>query len=254
MSNSEQNVAQFTRVGSARRQTQHQLDLIDRQITRRMTTFIPQLGRRQSGYRRGKASEPGTFLERYRTNLAAITPERQPEIDALSRKFARQDAAIAVLRARAGSDGKVVAARYRSGRQDAMSTIGDLERRAGIGASPAERTAFWLQFHHLKGEACLNVGVAELRQMIAPKETRPDLRPKTHAVRRTRETLPPLTPEQEAALQAYAARHGRCWKSILNHAWMGGPPHDEGGLLRGLRNSHGQAWLRSYRLPKPDRR
>jgi len=35
-----------------------------------------------------------------------------------------------------------------------MSTIGDLERRAGIGASPAERTAFWLQFHHLEGEAC----------------------------------------------------------------------------------------------------
>ena len=33
-----------------------------------------------------------------------------------------------------------------------MSTIGDLERRAGIGASPAERTAFWLQFHHLEAE------------------------------------------------------------------------------------------------------
>jgi DNA relaxase NicK len=101
---------------SARRQTQRQLDLIDRQITRRMTTIIPQLGRRQSGYRRGKAPEPGDFLERYRANLAAITAERQPEIDALSRKLARQDAAIAALQARAGADGKVVAATGPGGR------------------------------------------------------------------------------------------------------------------------------------------
>ncbi|WP_245431824.1 hypothetical protein [Rhizobium sophoriradicis] len=99
-----------------------------------------------------------------------------------------------------------------------MSTIGDLERRAGIGASPAERTAFWLQFHHLEGEACLNAGVAELRRLIALREAPADPRPKTRTVRRTRETLQPLTPEQEAALQAYAARHGRRWKSILNNA------------------------------------
>lgn len=116
MSNPEIRAVQVTRMESARRQTQHQLDLIDRQITRRMTTIIPQLGRRQSGYRRGKAPEPGAFLERYRANLAAITAERQPEIDALSRKLARQDAALASLRARAGSDGKVVAATGPGGR------------------------------------------------------------------------------------------------------------------------------------------
>ncbi|APO70012.1 hypothetical protein IE4872_PB00142 (plasmid) [Rhizobium gallicum] len=143
---------------------------------------------------------------------------------------------------------------YRSWRQDAMSTIGDLERRAGIGPSPVERTAFWRQFHHLEGEACLNAGGAELKRLIALREARADPRPKTRAVRRTRETLPPLTPEQEAALQSYAARHGRRWKSILNNAWMGGPPHDDGGLLRGLRNSHGPTWLQSYRLPKPAKR
>lgn len=116
MSNSEQRAAQFTKMESARRQTQHQLDLIDRQITRRMTTIVPQLGRRQCGYRRGKAPQPSAFLERYRSNLAAITAERQPEIDALSRKLARQDAAIAALRARAGSDGTVVAATGPGGR------------------------------------------------------------------------------------------------------------------------------------------
>lgn len=84
----------------ARRQTQHQLAMIDRQITRRMTAVIPLLGRKTTGYRRGKAPDPGAFLERYRSNLAAITTERQTEIDALSRKLARQHQAIEALSAR----------------------------------------------------------------------------------------------------------------------------------------------------------
>ena len=81
----------------ARRQTRHQLDMIERQIWRRMASLIPTIGRKQSGYRRGKAPEPTGFLERYRSTLAALTAERQPEIDALSRKLARQDRAIAML-------------------------------------------------------------------------------------------------------------------------------------------------------------
>ena len=80
--------------------------MIDRQIIRRMTTLIPRLGRKRSGYRRGKPPDPSTFLERYRSNLAAITAERQPEIDALSRKLARQDAAIETLRARCVSESR----------------------------------------------------------------------------------------------------------------------------------------------------
>jgi hypothetical protein len=84
----------------ARRQTQHQLAMIDRQIIRLLTALIPQLGRKRTGYRRGEPPDPGAFLERYRSNLAAITAERQPEVDALSRKLARQDAAIEALRAR----------------------------------------------------------------------------------------------------------------------------------------------------------
>lgn len=48
-----------------------------------------------------------------------------------------------------------------------MATIGELEQQAGIGSSDAERTAFWLRFHHLDGKACLNAGVAELKRMIA---------------------------------------------------------------------------------------
>lgn len=90
----------LSRMEEAHRQTRRQLDMIDRQIIRRMTALIPQLGRKRSKYHRGKASDPRAFLERYRSNLAAITAERQPEIDALSRKLDRQDAAIEALRAR----------------------------------------------------------------------------------------------------------------------------------------------------------
>ncbi|MCZ7977386.1 hypothetical protein EXN32_11920 [Agrobacterium tumefaciens] len=132
-----------------------------------------------------------------------------------------------------------------------MGTIGDLELRAGIGPSPAERTAFWQQFHHLDGQACLDAGVAELRRIIAAKEGLAEVIPNRRGGVPKRERLPPLTDEQHAALQAYAVRHGRRWKSILNNVWMGGAPYDDGGTLRGLRNTHGPSWLQSYRLPKP---
>lgn len=90
---------QLSRMEDARRQTQRQLDMIERQITRRMTALIPQLLPRRAAYRRGKPPDPGAFLERYRSNLAAATAERQAEIDALSRKLARQDRAISAFRA-----------------------------------------------------------------------------------------------------------------------------------------------------------
>ncbi len=86
---------QLSRMEEARRQTQRQLDMVDRQITRHMTALIPGLLPRRTHYRRGKAPDPGAFLERYRSQLAALTAERQPELDALSRKLARQEQAIA---------------------------------------------------------------------------------------------------------------------------------------------------------------
>jgi hypothetical protein len=93
-------LVQLFRMEEARRQTQRQLDMIDRQIIRHMTALIPRLQPKRSGYRRGKALDRRAFLERYRAHLAAFTAERQPEIDALSRKLARQDRAIAVFRDR----------------------------------------------------------------------------------------------------------------------------------------------------------
>lgn len=92
------------RMEEARRQTQHQLGMIERQITRRMTALIPQLQPKRKAFHRGRPPDPAAFLERYRSNLAAITAERQHEIDALSRKLARQDEAIAGFRLRHGID------------------------------------------------------------------------------------------------------------------------------------------------------
>ncbi|MCW8060497.1 hypothetical protein [Agrobacterium tumefaciens] len=88
------------RMEEARRQTQRQLDIIDRQIIRQMTALLPQLKLQRTTYRRGKPPDPSAFLERYRSNLAAITAERQPEIDALSRKLARQEQAITAFHER----------------------------------------------------------------------------------------------------------------------------------------------------------
>ena len=93
---------QLARMEEAHRQTQRQLDRVDRQITRCMTALIPCLLPRRTHDRRGKAPDPGAFLERYRSQLAALTAERQPEIDALSRKLARQEQAIARFLGRHG--------------------------------------------------------------------------------------------------------------------------------------------------------
>lgn len=67
---------------------------------------------------------------------------------------------------------------------------------------------------------------------------------------RCHEPHPPLSPEEVKALQDYAARHGRPWKRILNHVWMGEAPYDDDPILRRLRNTHGPTWLNRYRLPK----
>lgn len=98
---------ELRRMEEACRQTRHQLDMIERQIIRKITALIPSLSPRRSGYRRGRPPDPDAFLSRYRAHLAAITAERQPEIEALSRKLARQEAAIASLRARSSPSSSV---------------------------------------------------------------------------------------------------------------------------------------------------
>lgn len=90
----------LSRMEEARRQTQRQIDMVERQIMRRMTALIPGLLPRRTQYRRGRLPDPEAFLERYRSQLAALTGEHQAEIDELSRILARQDHAIARLRCR----------------------------------------------------------------------------------------------------------------------------------------------------------
>jgi hypothetical protein len=94
--------------------------MVDRQITRRMTALILGLLPRRSHYHRGKPADPGTFLERYRARLSALTTKRQPEIDALSRNLALQEQAIATLIERHGHEAGLseqVPSRMRSGRK-----------------------------------------------------------------------------------------------------------------------------------------
>lgn len=53
------------------------------------------------------------------------------------------------------------------------------------------------------------------------------------------------TQEQLAALQAFATKHGKQWKSKLVSAWLSGSDEvePEGGLLRQVRNQFGHEWL-----------
>jgi hypothetical protein len=55
----------------------------------------------------------------------------------------------------------------------------------------------------------------------------------------------PLLREQRAALQAYAAEHGRCWKEHLLAEWINATAEP---LLHQLRNTHGPTWLLHLRL------
>ncbi|MER9882047.1 hypothetical protein [Mesorhizobium sp. M0118] len=96
--------AQLFRMEEARRQTQRQLDMIDRQIMRQMTAIIPQLKLQRIGHRRRNPADARTFLERYRSNLAAITQGKAARDRRALTQLARQDAAIKALRARLPPD------------------------------------------------------------------------------------------------------------------------------------------------------
>lgn len=59
-------------------------------------------------------------------------------------------------------------------------------------------------------------------------------------------------PDQLQALRDYAHWAGPEWKLTLSRDWMRAGsewPGDRYSLLHQLRNSHGPAWLNSYKLP-----
>jgi hypothetical protein len=76
------------------------------------------------------------------------------------------------------------------------------------------------------------------------------------SMKRANLTYRDLTPEELAAIRAFAKAYGREWKEYLFAAWlsytykglpMGGK---DTGILRCIRNDLGNAWLHQFRLPK----
>lgn len=66
------------------------------------------------------------------------------------------------------------------------------------------------------------------------------------------EMSPQPTPEQIAAIEAFAARHGRFWKRELIAGWwsVNYPCGAESALLQQVRNNFGPTWLINYRRAK----
>lgn len=92
--------ALLRRMEEARRQTQHHLDLVERQIAGRAERLtITQKAKRRS-HRRGRASWTLSDEQMYRNHFDRLMFERRSEISALSRKLVRQEQAIADMRVR----------------------------------------------------------------------------------------------------------------------------------------------------------
>lgn len=111
-------------------------------------------------------------------------------------------------------------------------TIGELEKRAGVGPTVEDRAAFWRPFHHLPATEVIDAGARALRGAALLAEL-------PHA-----ETL---SAEQRIALARYAVLRGPDWKAALRGEWMAA--RSEPALHR-LRNTHGPAWLADLALPE----
>ena len=61
---------------------------------------------------------------------------------------------------------------------------------------------------------------------------------------------PSPSPDQLAAVAAYAARRGRTWRAELAAAWSTGrdTAEPDGHLLRQVRNTYGPTWLATVTL------
>jgi hypothetical protein len=61
-----------------------------------------------------------------------------------------------------------------------------------------------------------------------------------------------LTDAQMAAIQLWASRNGRNWKSFLRAAWTTGNygTFESANHLQQIRNERGPSWLVNFRLPK----
>ncbi|MGX9394062.1 hypothetical protein ACWX0O_24455 (plasmid) [Nitrobacteraceae bacterium UC4449_H16] len=90
----------LSRIADARRSTQRQLGVIERQIAKRAErmTITAQVKRRRR--RRGARAWTSADERAYQAYLADLTLARHSEIAALTGKLAREDAALTALRIR----------------------------------------------------------------------------------------------------------------------------------------------------------
>lgn len=82
---------------ASRRQTHHHLDLVHRQIAGRAERLTVTEKAKSRSHRRGRSNSTPSDEELYRDHLDRLTFQRRGEIDALSRKLARQDQALAAV-------------------------------------------------------------------------------------------------------------------------------------------------------------
>jgi hypothetical protein len=60
-----------------------------------------------------------------------------------------------------------------------------------------------------------------------------------------------LSPDELAALQSFAAAHGRGWKEILAYTyWYNARVWNGLNVLHSIRNDLGPVWLARFQLPK----
>lgn len=98
----------LARMVRAREETRNHLAIVQRQIEKRAErmTITARLKTRQYG--RTKSTLTRADERDYRENAAQLRFQRRGEIDALTRKLERQDAAIAAFRARLRINGDAV--------------------------------------------------------------------------------------------------------------------------------------------------
>lgn len=97
----------LARMEAARRETRHHLDLVLRQIAARAERVTQKAKSTARTHKRAGSRWTPSDERLFQSHLQELEFQRRAEIEALSRKLVRQEAAIAALRARLDSHGDI---------------------------------------------------------------------------------------------------------------------------------------------------